>query len=372
MKNIRWGDEVMPYELDFIGVNKETKDADAVGIRWEITEGNYVIGVFDGGFQKHGEALKNIINNYYLKDKTKKVLDFVICSHSDQDHASGLIEILNNFEVKDLYMNRPWLYAKELIPYVDDGRITEESLKKRLKEKYVYIAELEVIALNKGIKIHEIFQGEVICDKLQVLSPTKELYKELLIESSKTPLVKEQTIFDSIRGAIVEFLKNLIESWDDEKLKEDVETTAENEMSTIILGEMEEESFLLTGDAGIRGLKVALDYADTILKDIKDNVTIYQIPHHGGRHNVSTSILNRLIGNIVEEGNTTSKKAFVCSGKNSDHPLQMVVNAFVRRGVKVYNASGKTINHRNKISSREGWSSTKTLEFNKNVEDWDD
>lgn len=46
-------------------------------------------------------------------------------------------------------------------------------------------------------------------------------------------------------------MKNLIESWQDEKLREDVETTSENEMSVVVLGKMDEENFLLTGDAGI-------------------------------------------------------------------------------------------------------------------------
>ena len=179
-------------------------------------------------------------------------------------------------------------------------------------------------------------------------------------------------VFESVRKSIVDFVKSLMESWGDEKLRENVITTAENEMSTVILGEMEEETFLLTADVGIRGLKIALDYAESIEKKLKDNVSVYQIPHHGGRHNVSTSILNQLIGAVVEEGETIEKKAIVCSGKNSDHPLQMVVNAFRRRGLEVYNASGFTINYRKNISSREGWKSTKALEFNKNVEEWND
>lgn len=367
----------MAYELDFIGLDEETKDADAVGVRWKISDEEFCVGVYDGGFQKHGEALKELINKWYLTGETN-TLDFVICSHSDQDHAVGLKEILNNFEVKALYMNRPWLYTKELKPYVDDGRITEESLKKRLKEKYIYIAELEEIAIEKNIPIYETFQGDIICDKLYVLSPTKELYTNLVIESNKTPLqpkeninISESVINKSVTKSIFEYVKNLLETWKSEKLREDVKTTAENEMSIVILGEMDEENFLLTADAGIRGLKLALDYADSIFKSLKDNVNIYQIPHHGGRHNISPSLLNRLIGEIVSEGEVKDKAAFVCSGKNSNHPLQMVVNAFIRRGVKVYNASGYTIHHHNNMPLREGWSASSTLNFSTMVEEWD-
>ena len=40
----------MPYEIDFIGLNKETKDATAICMRWKNWDGSYTVGVFDGGF----------------------------------------------------------------------------------------------------------------------------------------------------------------------------------------------------------------------------------------------------------------------------------------------------------------------------------
>ena len=55
----------MNYELDFIGISDDsTKCADAIGIRWQNSDGTYTIGVYDGGFEKYGEALKNHINSY--------------------------------------------------------------------------------------------------------------------------------------------------------------------------------------------------------------------------------------------------------------------------------------------------------------------
>lgn len=85
-------------------------------------------------------------------------------------------------------MNRPWLYADKLYSKVNDGRKTVESLKRELKEKFAYIADLEKIALRKGISIYEAFTGVKIESKLLILSPTKEQYKELLVASDKTPL----------------------------------------------------------------------------------------------------------------------------------------------------------------------------------------
>ena len=63
----------MNYELDFIGVSEKTKDADAIGIHW-IKNDIHTIGIYDAGFEKHGEALKNIIENYYFTDDKKDII----------------------------------------------------------------------------------------------------------------------------------------------------------------------------------------------------------------------------------------------------------------------------------------------------------
>lgn len=361
----------MAYEIDFIGVNEETQDATAISIRWKNQDGSYTVGVVDGGFSTHGKTLKEHLNKYYFEDSEDKIIDFIVCSHPHQDHAAGLTEILENFTVKSLYMNLPWNYIDELYDKVNDGRITQTSLETRLKEKYSYISKLEEIAEENGVPIYSALEGKIICNRLTILSPSKEFYLQLLVESDKTPL-EEKSVFEQVVHFAKEIINKIKETWSDEKLREDVSTEPDNETSTVILGKMDEETFLLTGDVGIRGLQAAIDYASSIGESIMDNVSVYEIPHHGGRHNVSPSILNQLVGEIVEENKETGKKAFVCTGKNSDHPLQMVVNAFMRRGVKVYTASGNTICHnKGTMPEREGWSTASSMPFDPEVEEWD-
>jgi beta-lactamase superfamily II metal-dependent hydrolase len=361
----------MNYEIDFIGIPEETGDADAICFRYYDNKlGRYRVFVYDGGTENYGEALKEHLNTYYFSGERNPVIDAVICSHPDQDHASGLSVILENFTVKRLYMNRPWLYIDEIFEYVDDERITKQSLEQRLRKAYPYVDALEELANKKGISIETAFQGSEITDNLYIFSPSEDFFLEKIVASQKTPLKEDANGLAAIFSRAKKSIQAAFESWTHELLREDVETSAENEMSVVLLGDMEQEFFLLTGDVGIEGLNKTMDYTDSLDLDIK-KVSFYQIPHHGGRHNISPSVLNRLIGKKLPEETEPTKKAFVSVAKNSDHPKKMVVNAFIRRGVKVFKTNGYTVHHFRGTPSR-NWGSAVHLEFSNEVENWDD
>lgn len=360
---------IMPYEVDFIGVKNSSKDADAIGIRWwEEDLGRYIIGVIDGGFTSHGQELEEIIEKYYFAETDYKHIDFIICTHADQDHVIGIKHILSKFEVDKLYINLPWKYTKELEEFKEDGRKTIKTINESLQNKYKDIFEIEQIALERKVKLCPLFQGTRIANRLLVLSPSKQFYFDRLIESSKTPYSSKETIREGLIKSACQYIYNIIETWTKDSLKEDEKTSPENEMSSVILSKMDEEWILFTGDAGVQGLTTAMDYADKVEPEWKNKVRIYQIPHHGSRHNVTPSILNRMIGEIVISN--TGKKAYVCSGDNTTkpHPLKVVTNAYIRRGVQVYSATGCTIQHSNGTSSRDGWSKTSALEFSQKGE----
>ena len=362
----------MKYEVDFIGVNEESsKDAAATCLRFYSQElGRYVIVVYDGGFSAHGKAMVELIKKYYT-DKDVPYIDIVICSHSDDDHASGLSEIFDTCSVGHLIMNRPWLYASELHDKISDKRKTVDSLERELKETYSSIAKLETKALEQDTKIHEGFQGKPFSNvPLRILSPTREFFIQQVIESSKTPLQSDVSI--SVAKKMFEAIKDTIKDyWNKDAIREGEATTSENETSIVIYGDMEKNgSFLLTGDSGVQALTEAADYADS--KGINlGRVKFHQIPHHGGRHNVSPSVLDRIIGGIQPSGTTPQKTAFVSVAKNSDHPKKMVVNAYIRRGVKVFEARNFSIWHHRGTPERDSYSTLTPLKFSEHVESWD-
>lgn len=371
----------MSYEIDFVSVKKDkcSKNADAIAIRWNAgTDNNpeYHIGVVDGGYAVHGEALRDHMNEYYfddsgnIKDRDDKVIDFVLNTHPDQDHIEGLKTVIKEFNVQALYMNRPWQHLDELYDRVKDGRITKDSLERRLREKFSYLDDLETTANECGVPIYDVFQGDEIADGFLILSPSEDFYLDMLAASEKTPDME----VEEARSLLEKFAnkaKTVIESWTDELLREDVTTSPVNETSAILRGIVDGEGFLLTGDAGKQALTEAMDYLDNQGEDIKDTVSCYEMPHHGGRHNVTPSVLNRMIGNKVAKGVTTGKEAFASVAQDCDHPKKMVVNAYLRRGVKVYKTRGIVLcHHRGNMPSR-GWSTAPQEDFSDEVETWE-
>jgi beta-lactamase superfamily II metal-dependent hydrolase len=372
----------MKYEIDVIGVDEDTTDADAICFRYYSEKhGRFLTFVYDGGTQEYGNALSEHLKKYYFPDGIG-CIDCIICSHPDQDHASGLSVILREFDFNCLIMNRPWLYVDKILKLIDDGRMTKDSLEAHLKDDYPYIATLEEIAISKGKEncIYEGFQGCNISNQLKIMSPTKQFFIEQITATYNPSLLDKIKIhykWDNITGFYCPVAKlypqqqSPYETWTNELLRDDVTTEPSNETSIVLLGDMEEENFLLTGDAGIKGLSSAINYSRKMNINLKQ-VSLYQIPHHGSRHNISPAILNQLIGDIIPEGTMPKKTAFVSAGKNSDHPRKMAVNAFIRRGVKVYQTKGSSFLHNINMPTRSEYSFFEPLDFSRKVEAWDD
>lgn len=342
----------MAYEIDFIGLKGSADDADAIAMRWKkANDDGYIVGVIDGGFTSHGEALVEHLNNYYFKDTDRKIIDFVICTHADQDHASGLIEIINNFEVNALYMNIPWNYIDELLKHKKYWNTSENSLRKKLKTTYSFVDALEQAAREKGVEVYEAFAGTKIEDKLTVLSPEKAFFIESIIND------KNVALLEMAKRASEEISEPemIAAEWDKDDLYIGKGTTPVNEASIVIFGDVG-EGILLTGDAGVNGLNKANKYANTKGINLADSVKVYKIPHHGSRRNLDTETMNNIVGPMVKKGGKTGKYAFVMCGETSDHPKKVIVNAFIRRGVDVFVANRTTVTRRmGNMPDRAGW-----------------
>lgn len=162
------------FELDFFDVETD-KSGDAIAIRYEVA-GRKLVHLVDGGYQVTGPTIVENINKFYSTNR----VDHVVVTHCDRDHTGGLAHVLENMEVGELWMLRPWVYADELLSrfanYNDVGR-----LRSRLRAIYSSLTELEEIAERKRITIRDPFQGAQI-GSFFVLAPSRARYLDLIVE----------------------------------------------------------------------------------------------------------------------------------------------------------------------------------------------
>lgn len=362
------------YEIDFLPVSNNGRSGDAICLRYG-SRGHYKVMVYDGGTEESGHALVKHIQEHYGTD----FVDYVVCSHPDPDHASGLLVVLGEMRVGELWMHRPWVYSKLIARHFKGGSVTGKSLAERLQRKMAAAHALEELAFRRGIPLYEPFQGNTI-GEFDVLSPSRNWYACGLVPEFETAPEKRQpaatgdgaALWKDMVGSARKAMSSIAESWGIETLREDVGTSAENESSVVLFGMLGDTGVLLTGDAGIQALSAAADYAEAKKVPIPDYVNFMQIPHHGSRNNVSPSVLDRLIGpKSAVPGTPPRLTAYVSAAAGSQtDPHQAVVNAFIRRGAKVIATKGTIKCHYYNIDCRSGWGPVEPLQFSQRVERW--
>ncbi len=292
----------------------------------------------------------------------------MVLSHADNDHAVGLIDVLEHFDVGAIWMNKPWLYAAEVLDHFH-GNYTLEGLIARMKELHPYLIEIEQIAERKGVPIYAAFQGTNI-GAFHVLAPSRARYVSLIHELDKTPTSYKDSAAKSAFEKLFEAARSVKawaqEKWGTETLGDDLNTSASNETCIVQLASLENQRVLLTADVGPIGLTEAADYAGMLGELAPPDLV--QVPHHGSRHNVTQSALNRWLGQPLAD-NTTKRGAAICSvGKEKpDYPRRIVSNAFLRRGYPVYSTRGGTKHHNFSMPTR-GWLAAVPEPFHADVE----
>ena len=351
------------YEIDFIPVGEGEKNGDAIAMRITKNEETEIY-VIDGGTKASGEALVQHIKEYYGTDR----VDYLISTHPDMDHISGLRVVLEKLKVRELWMHKPWEHASKIINDILDGRVTQHSLSERIKESVRLATDVEKMAKEKKVKVCEPFQGAKIGSYFYVLSPSKEWYIELLKNFDKMPPTKS-TLIPECQSFASSTDDTAYEDWYNETLKEDGETSARNESSVVLLGILPDNyGVLLTGDAGRQAFTNAYEYALDCGYDLQQ-CQFVQMPHHGSRRNVSPDLLNKLLGPILPAFSLARKISFVNTSMGApDHPKKSVVNAFIRRGVKVIATQGGARCYHSGYSPRDGWGPVQPLKLSHKVE----
>jgi beta-lactamase superfamily II metal-dependent hydrolase len=353
--------EELAFEIDFHPVGDGEKGGDAITIQYGRlnSENNFLqkVIVIDGGSLDSGKEVVEHIKHVY---KTNTV-DLIINTHPDNDHCSGLREVINNLTVKEIWIHRPWLSSSEFLNMFKDGRITNNSLKARLKDALNVVSEIESLAKSKRITLREPFTGLTFDDGVvTVLGPTENFYKELLPQLRSTPAPANESLLSKAFSSVKDTVQMVAEAMHIETLDESGETSPENNTSVISLFSYAGQKVLLTGDAGVPALKQVIDIA-AYNNITLNNLHILQVPHHGSKRNVSPSILNSI----------RAECAYISCPKEGapKHPAKKVTNALIRRNMKPFYTKGNILCWRHNTPVRVGYSPATPIPFYDQVEE---
>ena len=357
------------YEIDLLPVGEESKSGDAILFRYKEDGADKVI-LIDGGHEKSGnvktsETILNHMRKYYYPDASADSdmrIDHIICSHPDSDHVGGLQEIMEKCDVGTLWINNP-------IDYTSKSSLAEDSDKNSFsKLDAETVEDLINVAKDNCVTIDCPLQGKKI-GPLVVASPSKEFY-ETLVKGVLDRQGKENASFKSLLERATQWIGAL---WNDDHLKDYPATSVCNESSTVLFGELMDEPYriLLTADAGIEALSRTYDYLFGQHNFQKGSLEFMQTPHHGGRHNVNTETLDKILGNKISERGDENRGWSLASvaKKADDHPKKAVTNAFMTRGYSCASTKGMAMRHRRgEMPDRDDYSPVAKIEYSSLVE----
>lgn len=279
------------------------------------------VAVVDGGNVVYG---KKIVD--FLKSKNVERIDYLIATHADVDHIGGLLDVLLEFEVKNIY--RPFQIAGSGTSSEDF--VVDES--EDLKEVYLDYQE----KTNNRSKISRV-TSEIYSEFIELV------YDEFYFENGKKIQSSVTVFYDGLKisgeNYSFEFFAPLIRE-DAVDLSLITENTSgfatvgygsneSNGNSAIFLFSCYGETFMFSGDAPFTDSSYnsksnetfeELDFIKSLTDDESEmfmDISVYLLAHHGSEFSSSEDLLKIL----------NPKFVIVSVGKDNDygHPSLEVI-----------------------------------------------
>ena len=305
-------------EVDMLNLG----NADAILVtRWELGTPTRIL--IDGGDACDGPTVRG-----FLKCRGITYLDHIVCSHPHNDHAAGLVEVVNDdtITIGQAWMHLPWQHVDfgKLADALNRSQTTAKRVVQIVRASVQVSRDLLGAFAQRGLTPQEPFNPNTI-GFLTVCGPTEKYYTELLQEFAD---------LDRLR-AIEESLASKEE---DDRLDEILETTSfgsrmaeteelggaptapENNSSTILATVVDGNKYLFTSDAGVPALTAAANAYNIA------GLHWMQAPHHGSRRNLNKDLIAHF----------APKRVFISAAGTRKHPRKRLVNALKEAGALVY------------------------------------
>lgn len=337
----------MKFEINMINV----KDGDAIILTLE-KENRKALIVIDGGYNKYYGKIKSRLKELLPKFGNK--IDLLICTHYDNDHISGVENIIEDYHsiIKEIWihkiensLSKQEQYLKEEISRLQEEKEDYKSLKGYLEfsnKEFVLEAYEDLVRVVQKIREYgleditkEATRGDFLegFEEFYVISPTKKYYNEYLEELKEEKYIQETKSLliehnPEIRMAtLTEIYEEVIEtrnsckSLETSSLSNNVSAT--NMVSIVTLLKIEDRKILFTGDSGIESF-TDQNLLDSDIKDLE----FLDLSHHGSKNNTSKELLEHFNPEVV----------FVSAKSGKNRPAKNLVECLKtkRAGNNVY------------------------------------
>ena len=285
--------------------------------------------LIDGGRKSDYDVIRT-----FLRALNITYIDHLVSTHPHDDHIAGLVELV---EDRTLMFGHAWVHMPRF--HVDMGAVDRALTKtaalreaRRIRESLRMSSDLLVALGRRSIVVDEPFAGGRI-GFFTICGPSIAFYEELLsffanaeaIDDVERRTVEQETADIKLnRLTLMSALCKMSES-----LSDNPRTSPENESSVILGTTYNYHKYILTADAGSRGLTHAIATYDL------SNCNWMQLPHHGSRRNLTPSLINYF----------RPTYAYVSACGDSKHPRRAVVNALKNVGSQVFSTHYPNAHH---------------------------
>lgn len=330
----------MPFEIEMLSVGA----ADSMIIRYFNQQGEEIVILIDAGNRKDGPKIVRHINKW----TNQKYIDLAICTHPDADHIGGFFHVVEHVKITEFWIHDPSKH-KTAVRQMQQKINLSETLKKGFKnvlENLDHSFSLLSLIDSKGIRRdREPFAGlQYELAPLLVVGPSVSYYESLLCRFRDVNILfeEENDLEKSLQGGQL-----LSESLTTKQVLDmDNDRSKENNSSAIILFKPNSRKYLFTSDAGPDGLQKAHDKYDL------SNLDWLDVPHHGSRYNLSTSLIKTF----------NPKRAYISCDGSTHYPNTAVVEELKNIDCTVF-STGRSGNilHKKNLPLRLGYSKSTPL-----------
>lgn len=267
--------------------NEENIDYDGLLIHYiDVGQGDAIAIEFpdnkkmliDAGKQKSSNQLLTYLNQKVFDDGTNE-FEYVLLTHSDEDHIGGMQTIFNTYQVNNVY--RPQIYINS----TDASKDSLAPTSPRTVETKIYTNTINTIYAEPNCNVY-FTELSLMNSTQKICGGEGDAYYEFVFYSPQ-----------------LSYYENV------------------NDFSPIMKLTYKNKTFLFTGDATTLGEAEAID------SDVS-KVDILKVGHHGSNTSSSVAFLNKV--------NPTYAVIEVGADNSYGHPKTEIVNRLESLGTKIF------------------------------------